>query len=236
MRVARMSALLKKEAGTADDLDITSEDGAIGAITKLYNYINSAKLSPTEMMSRVDEDGDGGLDANEIAAALHNAGVGIPLEELKAMTARLDLDGNSAAGASGLLGIFSKIEQVGSVGSAMAERSLATICNFLNRSRTTAEAVLQELDDGDGLLDGAELAAAMSHFGVTLSANAVANVMVALDLDTAKSVPLDQLARTIDAFYRERRSFASATLDAVLRALEEKQLTGPGVPGAVKNP
>ena len=80
----------------------------------------------------------------------------------------------------------------------------------------------------------AELAAAMSHFGVMLSANAVANVMVALDLDTAKSVPLDELARTIDAFYRERRSFASATLDAVLRALEEKQLTGPGVLGRLK--
>ena len=74
--------------------------------------------------------------------------------------ATLDAVGGwGAAGAApGLAGVLSRIEQVGAIGAAMADRALSTICNHLNRHSTTAALVFAEIDaDGSGELDAAEL-------------------------------------------------------------------------------
>jgi Ca2+-binding EF-hand superfamily protein len=151
----RTSAVILKPVGTLEDAGISADDSALGAVTKLYNYINTADMSAAEMMKAVDQDGDGELDVSELAEALQRSGIGLPSDELKSMLSHIDL--SSASTATGLLEIFSKIEQIGSIGSAMADRALARVCTHLNKHNTTAGAMFAKIDaDGSGELDISE--------------------------------------------------------------------------------
>jgi hypothetical protein len=90
--------VLLKPAGALEDAGIEAEDGALAAVTKLYNYINSASLSSAEMMAAVFVAGVGRLVAGEVADALRRLGIALPREALSSMLGHVDLSASSAGG------------------------------------------------------------------------------------------------------------------------------------------
>ena len=175
----------QQAAGSMADAGIGEGDSALGALTKLHNYINSsAPMSAEAMLAKVGLDGSGTIGTAEFVEALLRAGISRPAADLREMLDGVELT-TAGPATVGVLEVFTELACAGNIVAAMLDRALATICTHLNLHRTTAAAVFNEIDaDGSGELDVDEMIGALSKFGITtLSRPTVQSIMLALDQD-----------------------------------------------------